>query len=223
VALRKEEGKPERTRRQRRSRETPEALTADDAVVFETLRAWRRQEAARQHLPPYVIFQDRTLAEIARRRPKTATDLAGIAGVGEVKLQRYGSAVLGVLRSGAIDEAEGLPTTIVDQAQALRSEASLPERVLWRQLRNRQLDGFKFRRQHPMEPYVLDFFCPELRLCVEIDGYGHLMGDSPERDQRRDAWLDAQGIRTVRIQAKDVLSDLSGVIMNLQAQVRLRL
>jgi ATP-dependent DNA helicase RecQ len=101
VGLRKQPERPERGRRARRSRETPEALTPDDAATFEALRAWRREEAARQHLPPYVIFQDRTLAEIARRRPKSAAELAGIIGVGEVKLHRYGSAVLGVLSTAA--------------------------------------------------------------------------------------------------------------------------
>ncbi|OIQ83644.1 ATP-dependent DNA helicase RecQ [mine drainage metagenome] len=69
-----------------------------DQPVFEALRAWRRDEAARQHLPPYVIFHDRTLAEIAVTRPSGLSDLAAISGVGEGKLARYGEAVMDVLR-----------------------------------------------------------------------------------------------------------------------------
>ena len=74
------------------------AVSAHDQPVFEALRAWRRDEAARQHLPPYVIFHDRTLAEIAGRKPSDLTSLGAISGVGEGKLQRYGEAVLAVLR-----------------------------------------------------------------------------------------------------------------------------
>ena len=73
-------------------------LDEADNPLFEILRAWRRDEAHRQHLPPYVIFHDRTLAEIARRKPAGLADLAKISGVGEGKLERYGEAVLGVLR-----------------------------------------------------------------------------------------------------------------------------
>ena len=74
------------------------AVGAHDQPVFEALRAWRRDEAARQHLPPYVIFHDRTLAEIAGRKPSDLSALGAISGVGEGKLQRYGEAVLAVLR-----------------------------------------------------------------------------------------------------------------------------
>jgi ATP-dependent DNA helicase RecQ len=66
--------------------------------LFEALRAWRRAIAAAQGVPPYVIFHDRTLAEIAARRPATLADLAEIGGVGQAKLDHYGQAVLKVVR-----------------------------------------------------------------------------------------------------------------------------
>ena len=101
VALRKgleaeDGGRPSRARR-KGGRETAAALAPHDQPVFEALRAWRRDEAARQHLPPYVIFHDRTLAEIASRKPGGLSALGAISGVGEGKLQRYGEAVLAVL------------------------------------------------------------------------------------------------------------------------------
>ena len=87
--------------RGRKARAGREAMSVapHDQALFEALRAWRRDEAHRQHLPPYVIFHDRTLAEIAARKPGGLSQLAAVNGVGEGKLQRYGEAVLTVLRS----------------------------------------------------------------------------------------------------------------------------
>jgi len=72
-----------------------------DGALFETLRAWRRDEAARQRVPPYVIFHDQTLADIARQRPMTAPALLAIDGVGQGKLQRYGARVLEIVGAEA--------------------------------------------------------------------------------------------------------------------------
>jgi len=82
----------------RRASASDLALPPADQGLFEALRAWRREEAARQHVPPYVIFHDRTLAEIAQARPAAQRALGAISGVGEGKLARYGEAVLAVVR-----------------------------------------------------------------------------------------------------------------------------
>jgi ATP-dependent DNA helicase RecQ len=73
-------------------------VSSADAHLFEALRAWRREEAARQHVPPYVIFHDASLAAIASARPKSEAALRGVDGVGEGKLARYGEAVLKLVR-----------------------------------------------------------------------------------------------------------------------------
>ena len=73
-------------------------MDAADAALFEALRAWRRDRAAEQHVPPYVIFHDATLADIAHRRPANAEALKGVSGVGQSKLQRYGAEVLKLVR-----------------------------------------------------------------------------------------------------------------------------
>jgi ATP-dependent DNA helicase RecQ len=83
--------------RKRRSGGEPLAVGPHDQGLFEALRAWRLEESRRQHVPPYVIFHDRTLAEIAASRPGTRDALAAVSGVGEGKLERYGEAVLKVL------------------------------------------------------------------------------------------------------------------------------
>ena len=97
------------------------------------------------------------------------------------------------------------------RAKALRSTLSLPEKLLWVRLRRRESDLPIFRRQHPFGPYVLDFYCTSARRCIEVDGASHSMGDRPERDERRDAWLRVQGIEVVRIAASSVLDDPESV------------
>ena len=73
-------------------------MDAADSALFAALRAWRRERASEQHVPPYVIFHDATLADMARKRPKNSEDLKDVSGVGQSKLQRYGAAVLELVR-----------------------------------------------------------------------------------------------------------------------------
>ncbi len=95
----------------------------------------------------------------------------------------------------------------ITKAKVLRRRMTLPEVLLWRELRARP-GGLKFRRQHPAGRYVLDFYCHEARLCVEVDGIAHDMGGNPQRDLERDAWLEQQGVKVLRLPAKLILSDL---------------
>jgi very-short-patch-repair endonuclease len=99
-----------------------------------------------------------------------------------------------------------------DRAWIYRRAMSLPEVLLWQALRGRKLLGLHFRRQHPIGPYILDFFCGAAMLCVEVDGQSHDFADRPVRDERRDAWLLSQGIRTVRISASTILSDVDDAV-----------
>ena len=103
------------------------------------------------------------------------------------------------------------PTRTIKRARQLRKTTTLPEGLLWRELRRRP-GGMKFRRQHPAGSYVLDFFCSEARLAIEIDGEAHDRGDRPARDRVRDEWLEKLGVATLRISAADVMSDLEAVI-----------
>jgi very-short-patch-repair endonuclease len=104
------------------------------------------------------------------------------------------------------------PRKTIKLAKQLRRQMSPAEARLWSALRGRAADGLRFRRQHPIGPYVLDFYCDSARLAVEVDGYAHLMGDRPKRDGRRDAWLAERGIRTLRIDAREVRDGLDGVV-----------
>lgn len=91
----------------------------------------------------------------------------------------------------------------VTKARTLRAQMSLPEILLWQELRRQ--NEVRFRRQHPLGRYVLDFYCAKANVCIEIDGIAHDMGERPERDDERDEWLRAQGIEVVRIPASDIL------------------
>lgn len=93
---------------------------------------------------------------------------------------------------------------------------TLPEVLLWRVLRQRS-DSFKFRRQHPIGPYILDFYCSRALVAVEVDGMAHDLGANPQRDVVRDEWLAAQSIKTLRYRAPDVLADLEAVVRSIVA------
>ena len=100
--------------------------------------------------------------------------------------------------------------TIRTRAKALRSDQTPAERMLWRVLRDRAVNGLKFRRQHPLDGFVLDFFCPEAKLCVELDGGVH--DDQQERDAERTAQLQARGLRVIRFRNEEVIEDIPSVL-----------
>ena len=85
-------------RPRRRRGGVPLDVSDTNMALFDALRAWRREEAARQAVPPYVIFHDATLADIARDRPSSAAGLARVGGVGQGKLDRYGEVVLALVK-----------------------------------------------------------------------------------------------------------------------------
>jgi very-short-patch-repair endonuclease len=95
---------------------------------------------------------------------------------------------------------------------------TLPEVLLWQQLRAKKL-GFKVLRQHPIGPYVVDFYVSEARLIIEVDGEVHNRADNPDRDQKRDGFLAAQGYLVMRIAAADVLNSIEGALEGIVARM----
>ena len=94
------------------------------------------------------------------------------------------------------------------KARQMRITMSDAERRLWSALRGRRLKGYKFRRQHPLEPFIVDFACLEERLVIEADGGQH---DDSRDDRRRTAWLERRGWRVVRFWNNDILANPAGV------------
>ena len=100
----------------------------------------------------------------------------------------------------------------MDRARLLRRRATEAERILWRRLRNRNFAGYKFRRQHPVDCCVLDFYCSAAKLAVELDGGGHNYRMGQSRDQRRSEVLARQGITVLRFWNQQVRQELDSVL-----------
>ena len=95
------------------------------------------------------------------------------------------------------------------RARRLRKDSTEAERAIWRRIRDRQLDGHKFRRQQPVGAFILDFVCLERKLVVELDGGQH--AGQVSKDAERTAWLESQGFRVLRFWNHDVLRDIEVV------------
>ena len=97
-------------------------------------------------------------------------------------------------------------------ARQLRKNSTRHERVLWRHLRNRQFQGWKFRRQHPVDHYVIDFYCPKARLAIELDGGGHNFATRESLDQERTNFLASKDIEVLRFWNHQVTEQLDSVL-----------
>ncbi len=102
------------------------------------------------------------------------------------------------------------PKKTIQRARKQRQEMSRPEGLLWQVLRGSP-EGIRFRRLQPSGQLVSDFFCHKAGLVIEIDGISHEMGDQPEFDAKRDAWLQSNGLAVLRVPAKDVLKNMDSV------------
>ncbi|MDW8141457.1 MAG: endonuclease domain-containing protein [Candidatus Bipolaricaulota bacterium] len=105
--------------------------------------------------------------------------------------------------------------TIRLRARELRRETMPVESILWEYLRRRQLCGLKFRRQHPIGEFIVDFYCAEHKLIIELDGAIH--EQQRERDQERTEILQRQGYRVLRIKNAEIEQDLEGVLQRITA------
>jgi len=101
-------------------------------------------------------------------------------------------------------------TPITNRARAMRQAMTEPKVMLWSRLRGRRPDKPIFRRQHPFESIILDFYCPAARLAVEVDGATHWDAAARAKDAARDRWLESLGIRVMRIPASQICHDLAG-------------
>jgi len=100
----------------------------------------------------------------------------------------------------------------VNRARLLRKKATEPERILWRHLRNRNFAGYKFRRQHPLDGYVLDFYCPSAKLAIELDGGGNNYRTGQIRDRTRSEFLARHGVVVLRFWNHQIRQELDSVL-----------
>ena len=94
----------------------------------------------------------------------------------------------------------------------LRSDSTPAEARLWEQLRNRQLEKQKFRRQAPVGPYIVDFICLDKKLIIELDGWTHSTEVEVANDKRRTAFLESQGFKVIRFQNIEIKDDMDEVL-----------
>ncbi|MBT7229334.1 MAG: DUF559 domain-containing protein, partial [Gammaproteobacteria bacterium] len=103
-----------------------------------------------------------------------------------------------------------VPPKIKQNARDLRKNMTDAERTLWSRIKSRRLQGFRFRRQHPVGNYIVDFVCLELKLVIELDGGQHM--DQQQYDERRDSFLKAQGFTVLRFWNNKVMKEVDGVL-----------
>ena len=108
-------------------------------------------------------------------------------------------------------------------AKHLKRAATPAGFLMWQLLRNRQRYGAKFRREYVKEPYILDFYCPEAKLCIECDGLPHLTPEGIAKDRKRTAWLNAQGIEVIRFTSREIEQDTQRVIYDIDTVLKRRL
>ena len=102
-----------------------------------------------------------------------------------------------------------------DIRRTLRASMPKAEVLLWSKLRVRQLSGLKFRRQYSIGPFAVDFYCPELKLAIELDGESHSQEESLQRDAERQEYIEGFGIRFLRFTNDEIYDNLEGVLMEI--------
>ncbi len=104
------------------------------------------------------------------------------------------------------------------RARRLRKAGNLAESLLWLQLKGRQMLGYDFHRQRPIADYIVDFYCPGLKLAIEIDGVTH--ADRAEEDRVRQERIEALGVSVLRFMDRDVRRNLQGVLSSIEEWIR---
>lgn len=110
-------------------------------------------------------------------------------------------------------ERVGVRADAKDKARALRAQMNDAETLMWQQLRGRRFQGFKFRRQRPLGPYILDFVCLEAGLVIEIDGGQH--AEQLAYDQARTALIESHQLTVIRFWNHEVMNDTAAVLENI--------
>ncbi len=103
--------------------------------------------------------------------------------------------------------------------KSLRNNMPKAETVLWLKLKNKQRKGFKFRRQYSVNKYIVDFYCPELKLAVEVDGDSHYFDSNIESDKKRQEYIESKGINFLRFTNNDVYKNLAEVLSTIEKYI----
>ena len=119
------------------------------------------------------------------------------------------------------DMWKGASPQIFSNAKKLRENQTQAEEKLWLAVKNNQLEGYKFRRQHPLSIYVADFYCHALKLVVEIDGGYHLTEEQQLLDEKRTSDIEFQGLKVIRFTNEEIMLKLPEVIDKIKAFIKM--
>ncbi len=107
----------------------------------------------------------------------------------------------------------------LETRRALRNSMPPAEVILWERLQRRQVAGAKFRRQHSVEKFVLDFYCPEVRLAIELDGSSHDGEEAAQRDESRQEFIESYGIVFLRFSNQEIYQNIQGIVETIEIKV----
>ncbi|MBL7994232.1 DUF559 domain-containing protein [bacterium] len=110
-----------------------------------------------------------------------------------------------------------------DKRRSLRKRSTRAEQLLWQNFRNRGIEGFKFRRQFSVGPFVLDFYCPELKLAIEVDGYSHDSEGAKKYDTERQKIIEVYRVRFLRIRDEEVHEDIENTLKKIKTEILKRI
>ena len=108
---------------------------------------------------------------------------------------------------------------IFQKAHELRNNQTEAEKIMWEKLKNRKFEGLKFRRQHPINKFVADFYCAEKNLVIEIDGGYHTQDNQKERDEGRTSELERYGIKVIRFTNTEIINQIEKVLLKLKPHI----
>ena len=111
-------------------------------------------------------------------------------------------------------------SSTLEKRKKLRKNQTEPEKKLWQYLRNKQLKGNKFFRQYGIGEYIADFYCPKLKLVIEIDGESHFNDEAIEYDRIRTEYFNSLGIKVIRFTNTEVMKNIEGVLIKILEKLR---
>ena len=112
---------------------------------------------------------------------------------------------------------KGASPQIFRNAEQLRNNMTIAEKLLWEELKGKKFNGLKFRRQHPIQSYIADFYCHKLKLIIEIDGGYHNSEKQIENDNERTEILEFNGLEVIRFSNKEVVNNLNYVLSKIES------
>ena len=114
---------------------------------------------------------------------------------------------------------KGAPSDSFSKAQLLRRNETKAEKLLWEKLRNNQLEGLKFRRQHPVNIYIADFYCHKFKLIIELDGDYHNQEEQKQKDEVRTEVLRLNDLKIIRFKNEEVEQDINQVLTTIKNKI----